>query len=478
MKNIDIIKTLKNLFHTHFKELVTTVIPIQQSGSNRVYYRLISDNNTAIGAFNNNYKENQAFVYFSEIFANQNITVPKVLAHDLQQNIYLVQDLGNQNLFEILNKRETQNLLPQQIDLIKQILSELPKFQIQAHKSIDYSFCYPKSDFDIHAIMWDLNYFKYYFIKFNNIVFNDLRLEQDFEIFTKLLLNTNSDFFMYRDFQSRNIMLVNNKPYFIDYQGARKGPLQYDLASFLFQARLNLSTQDRELFLHYYIKEAQKYTSINKDNFIKHYYAFVLLRTLQVLGAYGYRGLYEKKSHFVQSIPFAINNLKWLIENNHIPEELTYLKQVCTKIINLPKFDFPPINEKLNIYISSFSYKKGIPEDFSGNGGGFVFDCRFLPNPGRKEEYKTLTGMDIEIIQFLENTPEVESSLKNVYSIANAAVANYKTRNFSNLAFNFGCTGGQHRSVFFAEKLATYIYDKFDVAITVFHREQNVKKTL
>ena len=468
----------KELFTQWCNKTAKTITPIAQSGSYREYYRITSENKTALAVYNPDAKENIAFTEFSKHFASKGINVPEIYAENHEQNMYLIQDLGNSTLFEILEKSnfEYNNDI---INLYKDSLKELVKIQIIGNNGIDYNYCYPRKKFDKQSIMWDLNYFKYYFLKLVKVQFDEQLIENDFNTFANYLLQAKSNFFMFRDFQARNIMIYNNKPYFIDYQGGREGALQYDLASILFQAKANMPYKIREELLDYYIEEAKKHTNIDEIKFKHNFYAFVLVRTLQVLGAYGFRGYYEGKSHFINSIPFAIENLKYILSKIELPIAVPELISSIEKIIADKSLQEKYVQEPkiLTIQINSFSYKKGIPMDKSGNGGGFVFDCRAIHNPGRYTEYKQLTGRDKPVIDFLDKEPEMTNFINNIYNLAEKSVEKYLERGFNSLIFNFGCTGGQHRSVYSAEHLTTYLKKKYNVKIILTHREQNISET-
>ena len=320
--------------------------------------------------------------------------------------------------------------------------------------------------------MWDLNYFKYYFLKLTKTVFDEQLLENDINKFAEFLLSAEMNNFMYRDFQSHNIMIKDEKLYFIDYQGGRKGALQYDVASLLYDAKADVPQKIRDELVEFYIQHLNRRTKINRKEFLNHYYGYILIRILQAMGAYGFRGLYENKVHFLKSIPYSIKNLKYLIDNNLLPDGFPELRKSLAKIINndkLSKFGYHETQDKLKVTINSFSYKNGIPLDLSGNGGGFVFDCRALPNPGRLEKFKELTGRNKEVIFFLENESTVKNFLENVSKISEVSIKNYIERKFTSLVINFGCTGGQHRSVYSAEKLSTLLKNKFDINVEVNH---------
>jgi len=472
-------ENLKQLFENWAKEKVIEISPVAQSGSYRKYFRLKGKEKTALGVFNPDKKENKAFITFTKHFTKKNLNVPKIYLQNLKDDIYLIEDLGDTTLYSIVeNDIKSGKLNTKTINFYKEALKELIRFQLDGGKGLDYSVCYPRAKFDKQSILWDLNYFKYYFVKLLKIPFDEQKLEDDFNQFAKLLLSADSKYFMYRDFQSRNILVNNDELYFIDYQGGRKGPLQYDVASLLFQAKVNLYPGIRNKLLDFYLFELHQRINVNGQNFKKHYYNFVLIRLLQTLGAYGFRGYYENKSHFLLSIPFAVKNLEWLGDNNKLPKKLTELSRVLNSIISneeIKKFAQYSAANKLKVTINSFSYKEGIPKDYSGNGGGFVFDCRALYNPGREEEFKTLTGLDHEVINFLKGQNDVKEFLDHICFVVDKAIANYMRRDFKNLMINFGCTGGQHRSVYCTENLASHIKEKFDVLVDVNHTQLNKK---
>lgn len=452
---------------------------LPQSGSSRQYYRITTNSlPSIIGVFNEDLKENEAFFAFTETFYKSQLPVPKILAISTDRYYYLLQDLGDETLYSFLTEQRKQNRwTPVLTQAYRKVLDLLPQIQLIGKKHIDFSKCYPRFAFDRQSMQWDLNYFKYFFLKLANIPFDEQLLENDFDTLINYLLQTPSDFFLYRDFQSRNIMMQNGNIYFIDYQGGRKGALHYDIASLLYDGKADIPEQIREELLDYYLEKLSQEITIDKNIFKKQFYAFVLIRILQAMGAYGFRGYYEKKPHFLLSIPFAIKNIRYLINNQKIPENLTYLTQILLRIAesDFVKSSLLP-QDKLTITINSFSYKKGIPEDITGNGGGFVFDCRALPNPGREEQYKNLTGMDIPVISYLEQYPEIAEFKRNTQAIVFQAATNYLQRKFQHLAVNFGCTGGQHRSVYFAQSLADALRKQFpEINVILHHREQTQK---
>jgi len=470
--NKNIKQTVASLFEEWAGEKVTEINLLPESGSYRKYFRIKSSNHHAIGAFYDSPQENHAFIELSRHFKNQGLNVPEIYAIGKEMNTYILEDLGDTVLFEHITRiRVNEGFSDNLINIYKTIINELIQFQMVAGKTADYSVCYPSAEFDGQAYMWDLNYFKYNFLKLAQIPFDEYRLEEDFRKIVQLLLSADNSYFVYRDFQARNIMLKDDKMYFIDYQGGRKGPIYYDLVSLLFQARARVPFEIREELIDYYIEQAGKINTKSVDNFRKYFYKFALIRILQTLGAYGFRGLYEKKSHFLESIPMAIENLSWLLNNMKISTDLPELKHCLKQIIEMnesKKFSLPP----LRIHVNSFSYKRGIPVDLSGNGGGFVFDCRALPNPGRLEKYRSMTGMDQMVIDYLEKYEEVNEFIGQANNMVQQSVKVYTNRGFTNLVVNFGCTGGQHRSVYCAEQLARKLKDFTNCEIVLRHREQ------
>lgn len=465
------IENLKQLFLRWAGEEALTVFPLPLSGSARRYFRLQSGEHTAMGVYNSDVKENQAFIAFTSHFLSHKLPVPAILAVSEDESCYLLQDLGDTTLFHLVKDQPAGKPLPADIQAHYQsAINQLIKFQVVAGRDLDYRYCYPRQHFDKQSIMWDLHYFKYYFLKPNGIVFDEQLLEDDFGRLAEYLLDAKAQFFMFRDFQARNIMIHDNKLWFIDYQGGRQGALQYDLASLLYQVKAGLSPEFRVEMLQYYMHEIKSCLPLNEKEFIKHYYAFVLVRLMQVAGAYGFRGYFEKKAHFLQSIPYVVKEMKWYLENINLPPDLHELVSALQKMSGL-KIDVPDSgsNGKLTVSISSFSFMKGIPADYTGNGGGFVFDCRSLPNPGRYPEYQTLTGCDEPVIKFLEGNAEVEEFLSHAITLTDQSVNRYMERGFSHLQVNFGCTGGQHRSVYCARRLAAHLQADFPVEVILRH---------
>jgi len=468
-------KALTELFVSWQNQTPDEIRPLPPSGSNRRYFRITYGDHSCIGAFNPDIRENQAFLTLSRHFEDLGLPVPKVLATDADGLCYLLTDLGDTTLFSLLPHDPAVKIFNERtMDLYKKTIDWLPAFQVKGSKGLDFSICYPRHAFDRHSMMWDLNYFKYYFLKISGIGFDEQKLEDDFEHFAAHLVDVPSDFFLYRDFQSRNIMIVDEQPHFIDYQGGRRGALQYDVASLLFDAKANIPFGQRIELLDHYIHSLRQWVDVDEERFRGYFYDFVLMRILQALGTYGFRGGVEKKALFLQSVPYALKNLHWLAENDYLPKITPHLSSLVEKIASTaPSSILPAPETGLTVHIRSFSYKNGIPPDEWGNGGGFVFDCRALPNPGRYPEYREDTGKDEKVICFLKKEESVMHFLENAKNLTDHAVKNYLERGFTNLMISFGCTGGQHRSVYCAEEMARHLGEKFTVKIDLRHRESH-----
>lgn len=478
MATIKVEHQLSDLFENWCGESPSLILPLAPSGSDRRYYRLKSQNRVAIGAYSPHPKETNAFLTFSKHFKEKGLPVPEIYAEQIEQKIYLQEDLGFTTLYSYLLQKG--DYFPDYlIQIYKKVVEQLAKLQIQGGEGLDYSVCYPRSTFDKQSMLWDFNYFKYYFLKLANIPFDEQDLERDFHRFADYLLEADGAYFMFRDFQTRNIMVKNGEPFFIDYQGGRKGALQYDLASLLYQAKANIPEDIRLNLLNHYLDTAEQLIDVDRESFLDYYYGFVLIRSIQVLGAYGFRGLYERKEHFLKSIPFALRNIKWLFDHVEFKFEIPTLRKGLEALIESKQFEpFDKIKASsslLTVTINSFSYKQGLPPDPSGNGGGFIFDCRFIHNPGRYEPYKKLTGRDESVINFLQHHSKMNDFLNNVMRIVDKAVENYIDRSFTSLMINFGCTGGQHRSVYAADALSKHLTEKYGVNIKLNHIEQERK---
>lgn len=460
---------------TEYTGLTTPMVEaMPSSGSNRKYFRLQQKNISLIGVHGESREENRAFIYLARHFYKKNLNVPEVLAVSEDEMFYLQQDLGDNILFDAMKSgRLTGVFSNEEKIMLYKTISKLADFQNVGADDLDYSICYPLSEFNERSVYWDLNYFKYSFLKTTGMDFQEDLLENDFEKLTKSLLKDASETFMYRDFQSRNVMLFDGEPYFIDFQGGRKGPVYYDVASFLWQAKANFPKELREELIQTYIKSLSKYRIVNQEEFTNRLRQFVLFRTLQVLGAYGFRGYFEKKPHFIQSVPFALNNLRELLEEKFY--EYPYLDSLMREMVDLKQFADTQ-KRGLTVRVFSFAYKKGIPNDISGNGGGYVFDCRAINNPGKYERYKNVNGLDEPVIKFLEDDGEIIQFLESIYPLVDRHVKRYIERNFTDLMFSFGCTGGQHRSVYAAQHVAEHISKKFGIKVSLIHREQNLEQ--
>ena len=466
---------LERLFEEHFHHTADRVRPLQGQlgGSGRAIVRLSGGGQSAIGIVYPMREENVAFLEFSRHFRRHGLPVPEIYAEDLSQGAYLEEDLGDTTLFEFLGTNRTGDVIaPRAIEAYRKVVAELPRFQVEAGRHLNYKVCYPRASFDRQSIAWDLNYFKYYFLRLAGISFNEQALEDDFGRLARFLLSADHDYFLYRDFQSRNVMLRDGKPYFLDYQGGRKGALQYDIASLLYDGKADLPPQVRLELLDHYLERLSGFIKVDRSAFMEHYYAYVYVRILQALGAYGFRGFYERKAHFLQSVPYALKNLAWLQENVKLPIALPTLLQALKSMATSDKLrGIASAGEGLTVRVFSFSFHREMPADPSGHGGGFVFDARSLPNPGREERFQTLTGKDAPVIEYLNQQESVHQFLANAESLVDASVDAYQQRAFKNLMVSFGCTGGQHRSVYLAEQLAKHLRTRGRVEVAVRHVE-------
>ena len=516
---------LKKLYTETFGHEPAATEELAGAGSNRTYVRMTAhDGATVIGVIGTSRDENHAFITIARHFEKRKLPVPHLIATSDDELRYLQQDLGRTTLFEALKGgREAGGRYNQhERELLRRTIRELPNLQMRGARGMEWGVCYPQPEFDVDNVLFDLNYFKYCFLKATDVDFHELKLEANFRMLAKDLVAQASgihngqqsdtvESFMYRDFQARNVMLDDNgSPYFIDFQGGRKGPYYYDVASFLWQASAKYSDALREELIKEYYDALKQYTEVPSMRVFKErLQLFVLFRMLQVLGAYGFRGYFERKKHFIESIPAAIENIRQLLKKNNFP--YPYLVDVLTRLCELPQFAPAPqepkkredgyrIAEKdiykahptdgpatfskydgkgpLVVRVMSFSFMKGIPEDPSGNGGGYVFDCRSTHNPGRYEPYKKLTGLDEPVIRFLEDDGEILTFLESVYKLADHHVERYIQRGFTSLMFCFGCTGGQHRSVYSAQHLAEHIHLKYGIRVEITHREQGITQTL
>jgi aminoglycoside/choline kinase family phosphotransferase len=464
---------LKTLFEQHFHLTVDTVQPLrgQLGGSGRKIIRLANGKFSVVGILYHVREENRAFLEFSRHFRRHGLPVPEIYTEDLSQGAYLEEDLGDTTLFEFLSRQRTeQQIAPAAVDAYRRVLDVLPRFQIEAGRDLNYRVCYPRASFDRRSIAWDLNYFKYYFLRLAAIPLNEQGLEDDFGRLTKFLLSADRRYFLYRDFQSRNVMLRDGEPYFLDYQGGRRGALQYDVASLLYDGKADLPPELRQELLDYYLRSIAKFIPLDREKFMRHYYGYVYVRIMQAMGAYGFRGFYERKTHFLQSVPYALKSLRWLMHNVELPIALPTLMGAFQSMLGSAKLqNLPPAAGTLAVRIYSFSFHRSQPKDSTGHGGGFVFDARSLPNPGREERFQPLSGKDAPVVEYLEQQETVRQFLASVTSLVDASVSNYQQRGFKNLMVSFGCTGGRHRSVYLAEQLARHLSGTPGLEVTVQH---------
>ncbi len=471
---------LRQLAEKYYQSPCIKMEKIPQSGSVRIYCRLLFDGKPSLmGVYNEDVAENHAFFAYTRFFKKQGVNVPQLFDIHENEQYYLLSDLGDETLYSfLLQHRDGQSLAPEVIEYYQKVIRQLPMIQMTGKQGLDFSVAYPRQAFDRQSMQWDLNYFKYYFVKLSKITFDEQKLENDFQTLMDELLQCDSDFFLYRDFQSRNIMIHDGEVYFIDYQGGRKGSFFYDIASLLFDGKADLPFELRESLLDLYLSELQKHITVDTTSFRKNFYGFVLIRIMQAMGAYGYRGYFEKKSHFLQSIPYAMTNINYLLTGDKLPENISYLKNILHQLTRVDRTFITggkapaKDDKKLHVLVQSFSFKKGVPQDPSENGGGFVFDCRCLPNPGREPQYRSFSGKDACVKEYLEKYEEVDRFKQRVHSIIDMAVDNYIEREFNHLMVSFGCTGGQHRSAYFAECAAAHLRAKYpDILVELRHRD-------
>ena len=469
---------LKDLFESYTGQKVTETEEINSSGSNRRYFRLKGGNISVIGVVGTNVEENNAFVKLARHFIEKGIRVPKVLKVSEDGMRYIQEDLGDDQLYKLVSHgRESGEYSSYESMLLCRTMETLPKIQFKGAQGLDWSVCYPDPAFNGRMVMFDLNYFKYCFLKATGLEFNETRLQDDLEkLKDDLLKDEGHEAFMYRDFQARNVMVKDGEPYFIDFQGGRRGPIYYDVASFVWQARSRYPENLRKEMVQTYLTALKGYTEVDEAVFYERLRLFVLFRTLQVLGAYGFRGYFEKKPHFLASVPYALSNLRKLLQKPFV--EYPYLNEILTTLATMPQFNNIAEDKRLEVKVFSFAYKKGIPVDTTGNGGGYVFDCRAINNPGKYEHYRQFTGLDQEVIKFLEDDGGVTKFLDHVYYMVDSHVKRFMERKFTHMQVCFGCTGGQHRSVYCAEHLARHLSDSFDIKVTLCHRELDIERIL
>lgn len=477
------VEGIAQLFRLYKHQAADRIETLPQSGSDRIYFRIYSGNETFIATFNTNIQENNTFINFSRHFKAKQLPVPQVYAVNDDTSIYIQEDLGTESLLDKLEQYGHNHYV---YGLFQKSLQQLARLQIYGHEGMNYNWCLTAKEFGKQAILSDMLYFKYYFLDTLKLPYDKQAMMDDFEALSTYLTRTQYKFFMFRDFQSRNVIVKNDAVHFIDYQGGMQGALQYDVASMLWQAKAELSDEWKSSLLEYYMDEADKLLPkpINRSTFGYQFQGYVLIRLLQVLGAYGFRGFFQRKAHFLSSIPLALRNLRYFVATMNLGIDVPEFNRVLHKIVEeemMQRFD--PVkadeNTPLIVTINSFSYKKGIPKDETDNGGGFVFDMRGILNPGRFDEYKTFCGRDKCVIDFLEQRTRMNEFLNSVFDLIDIAVEDYIKRGFKSLLINFGCTGGQHRSVYAAEQTARHLQNKYNVKVQLAHtNEANWVRTL
>lgn len=468
---------LVQLFEEQFGRRPEAILEMPADGSTRQYFRMVAPGgHTAVGAIGPDHHENRAFLSFARSFRSIGLPVPEIYAEDQEAGVWVEEDLGDVTLFRALTTARLaapdEEFPREALELYRRALDVLPRFQVEGHRVVDYGLAYPRQAFDERSIRWDLNYFKYHFLKLAQIPFHEQDLEDDFGRLTAILLEADDDYFLYRDFQSRNIMIRGGEPWFIDFQGGRRGALQYDVASLLFDAKANLPWPVREELLEHYLETLAGFVRVRHNLFRRQFVAFVLIRQMQALGAYGYRGFFERKRRFLESVPFAARNLEGLLERG-LPWSLPELERVFHRIVE--RWARPPRAgegaSKLRVLVQSFSFRNGYPPDEEGHGGGFVFDCRALPNPHERPDLRDLTGEASQVVDFMEASGRVQEFWENVRGMVELQVEEYVQRGYDSLTVSFGCTGGKHRSVFMASKLAAYLRERYPhVGVRLVHR--------
>lgn len=487
------IEKIKKLYQETYGQEPVSMDVLPQAGSERRYFRFWNaEKKSVIGTFGANIPENETFLYFSEQFSKQNLPTANILAVSNDKECYLQEDFGDVSLINIL---EEKGYTDEVYDLYQLSLQWLARLQVRGDQNLDYSKCLTNAEFGRQAIMADLLYFKYYFLDALRHPYDKQKLIDDFEALSNYLTHVDHKFFMFRDFQSRNIQVTrkdlstlneNGLPsysvHFIDYQGGMKGAPQYDVASLLWQARASLPESWKEKLLDDYMNALDPLLDkpLNRLSFTGQYNGYVLIRLLQVLGAYGFRGLFERKAHFLTSIPLALDNLKSFIANHPLNIALPEFERVLSICVDdevVSQFTPLQANDQtpLVVRVCSFSYKQGLPIIDGENGGGFVFDCRGILNPGRIDSMKSKTGRDKPVIQYLEQQTKMPSFLNSVFDVVDISVEEYIRRGFDSLYVSFGCTGGQHRSVYAADALAKHLKNKFKVKIELNHYVQDAK---
>ena len=476
---------LKRLFEESLSKTPSSVEALPPTGSNRRYYRIFSEGRSWIGVVGTNRSENLCFIGMARHFSSKGLNVPSIVAVSADAMRYIQEDLGTFTLFEaVAQGRNSGCYSDGEKRLLLRTIRQLPKFQFKGAEGLDFNLCFQEKELSRRQILFDLNYFKYCFLKAVHNDFHEASLQDDFDLLATDILKERSETFLYRDFQARNVILRDGEPYFIDFQGGMRGPLYYDLAAFVWQAKAAYPEDFRKELVAAYVEELRRFTDVDDAEFHEKLKLFVLFRTIQVLGAYGFRGYFEGKVYFTESVPYAMANLRHLFAepgSAALKARYPYLCGLLEMLSGRPEYlPSTDTDTRLTVKVCSFSYRKGIPEDRTGNGGGYVFDCRGMSNPGRYEQYKKLTGLDRPVIDFLEEKGEIQTFLGNVWNIVDSHVDCFVARGFTNLSVSFGCTGGQHRSVYSAQHTAEHLKEKYGdrIRVHLVHRERGIDEML
>ncbi len=466
-------EALIELYKQRFGSVPVSITEIPRAVSARRYFRIAGTEGTLIGTYSPDPKETNAFLYFTDHFRALGIHVPEIIARSDDGLYYLQDDLGDNRLHELVTGRKSSSLSQELINFYRSALGQIVRMQVEGHAGIDYSVCVPRPAFDQRSIMWDLNHFKYYMLKVSGLPFDENALEEGFLQLAGYVGSLPANYFMFRDFQTRNIMIKDREIYLIDYQGGRQGPLQYDVASLIFEGKANLTASDRSILLESYLDILGDHIQFSRDEFMAAFPAVSLVRMLQALGAYGLRGIVEKKAVFLQSIPMGLHIMGELVEESSNEALSSYMRKLLTQLAETAE-KYPVSPEPfpgLTLSINSFSYRKPLPDDLTGNGGGFVYDCRFLNNPYHVDELREHTGLDRKLETFFKADEKVEPFISTIKSQLEQAISQYKEKGYKNLMVSFGCTGGRHRSVFTARRIAEWGRQFADVRVIENHRE-------
>lgn len=448
---------------------------LPQSGSDRIYFRLTYPEDQVIGAYNPSREENDAFVGFSNHFRSKELRVPEIYVYYPEQNIYFLEDLGDINLFTWLAQRSDEERFNEETEaLFMTIAADLVRIQTEGVRGLNLSLCYPHRSFDRQSIVWDMNYYKYMFLKLISAPFNETRLERDFEALTRFLLDAGQDYFLFRDFQTANIMIRDGIPWYIDYQGGRLGAPHYDIASLVYDAKAYIPSGLRKKTLDRHLDLFAAATGKPGESLEKYTGAFVLIRLMQALGAFGFRGLHENKPTFSESIVPAVELMNELLAGDNVKLDLPELKKASEAVPLQRKYRIlSHYQQMVTINIESFSYVKGKTLNYD-NGGGFVFDCRGLRNPVHVPGLAELTGFDPEVAEFFGNDDEAVAFAGDCSNIIRNSLPMLRRKGVLEINVAFGCIGGQHRSVWCAARVASMLSAMPGVTVSIRHAELDV----